>query len=361
MLDDPRSRALTRRDDAEAALRTGRPDRGNELARRAVADARAALDSPVLPPAASERLEAAVARPGAVDGGLLDLVEDVTAALAGAYYSSPPAVLLPAARAHLDRVLRLSFATSGRQARRRSTSLLSDAAALAGWLSLDAGRAADSIALLTLSRESAREAGDTALYWLAVASLALARTNLATADPKAATYALRQAASQMPADAPAEARTWVRVHAAKEHAAVGDRGRFRHLMEMDSPETRGRVRLGGFYSPDGWFADVAGGEWVADCAARGLAFLGHPSAPDALRLALSTGGDARRRATLLSTLSGHLAQCGEPEEAARTAVQALDAARGLPLWSERVRGLRRRLDPWATLPAVRDLDAALAA
>jgi len=111
----------------------------------------------------------------------------------------------------------------------------------------------------------------------------------------------------------------------------------------------------------GWFADAADGEWAHDCAVRGLAYLGDPSAADAVRGARATGGSARRRATLLATLSGYLAQDGEPEEAARTAAEALDAARGLPLWFERVRGLRRRLEPWAALPAVRALDEALAA
>jgi len=62
----------------------------------------------------------------------------------------------------------------------------------------------------------------------------------------------------------------------------------------------------------------------------------------------------------LTTLSGYLARSGEPEEAARTAVEALDAAQGLPLWSQRVRGLRHGLEPWAGLPAVAELDEALA-
>lgn len=345
-------------------MRLGRPDRGNEVAREKLGDAsglvRSALGGSSLPPAASERLDAAMKRPGAVDGALLELLEDVTAA----YYSSPPAALLAPVRTHLDRLLRLSAAASTPDTRRRSTALLSDAAAFAGWLSLDAARPADARAYLSMARDAAREAGDGALYWLAVASLALAHTNLDSADPKATTHALRQAVAQMPREAPWEARVWATVHAAKEHAAVGDDYGYRRYLEAAQRSAGGsqeRPRLGGFFTSTGWFADVVRGEWADDCAARGLAFLGHPSAHGALRSAMASGGHARRRATLLATLSGYLAQRGEPEAAAHAAMRSLDASRNLPLWSERVRALRVRLEPWSTLPAVRELDEALAA
>jgi len=111
-MDDPLSQARQRLSDAEDALRMGRPDRGDDAAGGAVAEVRASLEWPSVPPAASERLEAACVRPGPIDHELLALVEDVTAGLSGAYYSTPPAALLPSARAHLDRVVRLSSAAS---------------------------------------------------------------------------------------------------------------------------------------------------------------------------------------------------------------------------------------------------------
>lgn len=70
-------------------------------------------------------------------------------------------------------------------------------------------------------------------------------------------------------------------------------------------------------------------------------------------------GRSRREAMLLETLASCLARRAEPEQAAAAALGSLDAARGLPLWVKRVREIRADLEPWADLPAVRELDDAL--
>lgn len=114
----------------------------------------------------------------------------------------------------------------------------------------------------------------------------------------------------------------------------------------------------GFFSPGGWFSDVDG-EWFQDCALRGLAHLTDPAAEPALRAALHQPGHPRREATLLETLAVCLARRAEPEQAAAAALGSLVAAQGLPLWVDRVREVRADLEPWADLPAVRELDDAL--
>lgn len=239
--------------------------------------------------------------------------------------------------------------------------LLSDAAAFAGWLSLDAARPGDARSYLTLARDAAREAGDATLHALAVASHALLLTNLKGAEPRAALWMLRQAGTQLPDDTPWEARAWLAVHTAKEYAAAGDRDGYR--LHAEFAAAAGNASAGGesregFFSPGGWFSDVDD-EWFQDCTLRSLAHLTEPAAEPALRAALHQPGHPRREATLRETLAVCLARCGEPEQAAVAALGALDAAQGLPLWVDRVRGIRADLEPWADLPSVRELDDAL--
>lgn len=309
----------------------------------------------VAPGLAVERLTG----PRQVDASLLDAAEDVTSVYASHYYEAAPGDLLGLVRPHLNRLQALATAPTLPTWRRRLSTLLSDAAAFAGWLSLDAAQLADARSYFALAREAAREAGDATLHALAVASVGLLHTNLPGADPGVALWMLRQADAQLPGSAPSEARVWMRVHLAKEHAAAGDACGYRRYSDA-ADAAGGGVSRAGFFSPGGWFADVVGGDWRWDCDTRALAHLAHTDAERALRHALASGGDPRRQATLSTTLSGVLVRRREPEEAARAALTALAAARGLPLWIQRVRVLRAQLDPWADLPAVRDLDDALA-
>lgn len=294
-----------------------------------------------------------------VNASLLDAAEDLTSVYASRYYEAAPRDLLELVRPHLNRLQALAAAPTLPTWRRRLSASLSDAAAFAGWLSLDVARLADARSYFALATEAAREAGEATLHALAVASVGLLHTNLPGGDSGVALWMLRQADRQLPDSAPLEARVWVRVHLAKEYAAAGDAYGYRHYSEAADAASGGASRAG-FFSPGGWFADVVGGDWRTDCDTRALAYLAHADAERALRDALARGGDSRRQATLSATLSGVLVRRREPEEAARVALTALDAARGLPLWTYRVRVLRAQLDPWADLPAVRDLDDALA-
>lgn len=334
---------------------------GTDVERRFLLKLAGLLPSATLLPRSAERLSAGLSRPGPLDAGLLDAVAAISEAYAGAYYVAPPQELLVLVQAHLDRIYRLTGASGLPNHRRRVRALLSDGAAFAGWLSLDAGRPGAARSYLTLARDAAREAGDPTLHTLAIASHALLLTNVAGTEPGEALWMLRQAGRQLPDDAPWEARAWLAVHTAKEYAAAGDRDAYllhaqAAAATWDAPG--GGESREGFFSPGGWFSDVDG-EWFQDCALRGLAHLTDPAAEPALRAALHQPGHPRREATLLETLAVCLARRAEPEQAAAAALGSLVAAQGLPLWVDRVREVRADLEPWADLPAVRELDDAL--
>jgi len=334
---------------------------GTDVERRFLLKLAGLLPSATRLPESAERLAAGLSRPGPLDGALLDAVAGISGAYAGAYYVAPPRELLVLVQAHLDRIYRLTGASGLPTHRRRVRALLSDGAAFAGWLSLDAGRPCDARSYLTLARDAAREAGDPTLHALAVASHALLLTNVAGAEPSEALWMLRQAGAQLSDDAPWEARAWLAVHTAKEYAAAGDRDGY--LLHAQAAATTwdalgGGESREGFFSPGGWFSDVDD-EWFQDCTLRSLAHLTDPAAEPALRAALDQPGHPRREATLLETLAVCLARRAEPEQAAAAALGSLDAAHGLPLWVDRVREVRADLEPWADLPAVRELDDAL--
>lgn len=391
-MDDPReriARALDHLDVALAAQRFARPTQPIDAARSAITLAVGELQAALradwtvttpggeamrrrellrltglglvanLPPLdALERLAAPL--PARLDGGYLRALASTQTSLARGYYAAAPGDLLGIVRRHVNRLEALRSAHMDEGARYGLNALRADAAAMAGWLSFDDERRGESRAFFVLSQEAARHAGEGALHGLATASIGLLSSHTHGGEPGEASYWLRQAAASLPDYAPDDARAWVLAQGAKEHAATGDEyGYFGALEQMDLALARGRQNqpATGFWSSEGFFAVNANPEWRDTWAARGAAYLGRDDAGDALERLAVGSADARLLAMLtLSSAEWHLAR-QEPEAAAQVALAAVGST---PYWTERVRTFALHLDPYADLPAVRELRERLA-
>lgn len=294
-----------------------------------------------------------------MDAGLLDALSEATASYARGYYVAEPADLLGVVRVHVNRLAGLATATMTTGQRQRLGSVTSDAAALGGWLALDSDRRGEARAYFALARDAAREAGDATLHALATASIGASCDAQHGGDPAEAAWYLRQAVGQVPDHAPGYVRAWLHAQRAKEEAAAGHAYAFQAGMEHAHREhDRGETdeRPGSFWSDAAWFGYLGLPGWQADHEARGLAYLGHADAEDALTRLLAEAIERRTSARLHVFLAEWHLDRTQPAEAAQVATQALG---GTPQWDARVRALRGRLQPWAGLPAVRDLDEAL--
>lgn len=261
-----------------------------------------------------------------VDRGVLDVYAEATASYARGYYAAAPDDLLGVVRGHVNQLAALGQATMSPDLFQRWGLLVSDAAALAGWLALDAERRGDARAYFALARDAAHEAGNEVLHALAIASLAGSHDAQHGGDPREATRYLRQATAELPDHAPDYARAWLHAQTAKEEAAAGDAYAFQaELQRVDRARERGGAgeTPGPFWSATAWFSYLDPPGWRDDHQARGLAYLGSEDAGDALRRLLNAATDQRTRARLNVFLADwHLGR-DEPVEAAAVAVEAL--------------------------------------
>lgn len=313
----------------------------------------------VLPPDVLARIGAPA--PTRVDHGVLDAYADATAGYARGYYAAAPGDLLGVVRGHVNGLAALGQVSMSPELFQRWGSLTSDAAALAGWLALDAERRGEARAYFALARDAAREAGDAVLQALAVANLGGYHDAQHGGDPGEAARYFRQAAGELPGQAPDYVGAWLHAQSAKEEAAAGNAYAFQMRLEhVDRALERGESgeTPGPFWSPTAWFSYSHLPGWRDDYEARGLAYLGREDAGDALHRLLAAATDQRTRARLNVFLADWHLRREEPVEAAAVAMEALG---GTPQWDTRVRALRRRLQPYSDLTAVRDLDEALAA
>jgi len=308
----------------------------------------------VVPYETLERLAAALTPVGRVDGPLLDTLALATTSYAKGYYVARPADLLGVVRVHLNRLAGLAHASMTTGQSQRLGSMTSDTAALAGSLAWDADRRGESNAYFALSRDSAREAGDATLHALAIASIGMNHD-----DPAVTSWHLRQAVGWLPEEAPDSMRAWLHALHARSLAAQGEHYGFHAAIEaVDVALDRWQqdAEVDGFWSDQGWFAYLGLPGWRDDYHAQGLAHLGHDDAADALVPLIAQAADRRQVARLHVSLAGWHLDREEPAQAAMTAAQALGGTRQ---WDGQVRALRGRLEPWADLPEVRDLDEAL--
>lgn len=299
-------------------------------------------------------------RPTRVDHGLLDAYGAATASYARGFYVVAPGDLLGVVRGHVNRLAGLGDAAMSPDLRERWGGLLSDAAGLAGELALDADRMGEARAYFGLARDVAAQVGDATFQALAVALIGVLHSPQYGGDAKLSSWYTRQAAKQLPSDAPGYLRAWVLGQAAKEAAAAGRANEFFAGMERVEREVERRAsgqHLDGFWSDSACYAAVGGPGWFERFAGRGLAYLGHADAHATLTRSLDEATDPRDVAALAHALAEYHLRREEPEQAAAAATQALGV---IPKWTARVQTLRTRMEPWADLPAVHDLDEALA-
>ncbi len=298
--------------------------------------------------------------------GDVNTATDVATRLASAYASTPSPDVRRAGQAHAYTLLDLLKRSSmSDETRTRLRAVASDAAALAGYGHLDAGRFAEANTWFAMAVDLAREAGDGRLEALAAASFAMAAARELERDHAAAVTTLERAIERQLYLPPA-ARAWVFANAADEHAWLGDdlvSGRF-----LEHARTAAaRVPLGepgwGWWSTYGALVDWDGTRPQVFTASRSL-LLGRPA--EALELfdsALSGTSKPARRAWLHEDLTNACMALGDPERACASAVAALDEAKVYELgtFPPKIRQARANFPAdWNTLAPVIDLDERLA-
>lgn len=352
------------REDLEAILAEARRHEGkvSDLRRRDVLRlGTLATTAAVVPLDAFERIATVLDRPARVDASLLDALSRATASYGKAYYAAEAGDLLGVARGHVNRLEGLARESMSTGQRYRLTALLSESAAIAGWCALDDARRGEARAFFTLARDAAREVGDASLHALTVATIGLYNSPAQGGDAQASAWFLRQAAGALPADAPDDARAWINVQLAEKEAAAGNEYAFYAGMEqVDAALERNATGrpIGEFWNSDGWFSYLRGmPAWRDEYFGFGLSYLGHDDAGDVLSRALEHAAYPGTVASVRFALAQWHFGRSEPVEAATQARLALG---GMRSWDARIRALRPRLEEWATLPAVVELDEALA-
>jgi tetratricopeptide (TPR) repeat protein len=286
--------------------------------------------------------------------------------IASAYLKTPNAEVIRSAKAHVYTLLDLlNRATMTDSTRTRLTVIASDAACLAGYADLNAGRLGQADAWFADALKLARQAGDRRLEALALASSAWPLLDAPDPDRAAALAAL-EAAAEFQRFLPPAARAYVFAYLAREDAALGDdlvSGRF-----LD--HAYNAVTLVPHEGPGwGWWStqgELAGWDGVRPQVFTGLRSLHLGRSAEALQLF----DDALKGTTLpirRSDLHGRLMQAyvalRDPDRACASAHAALDEAKAHELGiipAEIRKGRRTFPKPWATLRSVIELDERLA-
>jgi hypothetical protein len=302
-----------------------------------------------------ERLTHALRPASPIDTTTIDHLEDVTLSLSRLERTAgAPATLLPAVVGHMDTLV--GFLSGGRRldsaGRRRLCSLAGETAALAGWLAWDLNDQARADHYFRSGLEAAQEAGDSALgaYLLG----GLGHAPMVREDPNARLARLTgRAFGFVAADASPHTRAWLAILEAQAHALLGDGTRYDRLSafaeEMLIRDDPGDVRR-----PRVPFIDRP---YLAEAQAVSLLRLERPHQARETLANVLPAVPARMWLWMLTDLAEACAAEGEPEQAARYAMQALDGASAARLGPilESLRGLSRRsLEPYSTVPAVRE-------
>lgn len=231
-------------------------------------------------------------------------------------------------------------------------SVAAELSQLAGWLSFDLNRSGEALGHLRAAHQAAEAAGDHALaaYTLGWRSIVAGQTDVAAGLALA-----RSARRQAGADVAGSVDAWVSRVEAEALAAGGDRrGAEQALERVERAAARPRDERDPAFT---YFIDAG-----QIAAYRGVAYvrLGdglRAEAPLAAALDGLQPSFVRDRALYLTYLAAAHALQRRPEEAAGVAADALALASATqsPRSVQRIATLRRQLEPWASLPAVRDL------
>ncbi len=239
--------------------------------------------------------------------------------------------------------------------RRRLLGVASQLALTIASMSADTGHMPTAYRYLGLSLDAAREARDASLG--ARAANAIARRVLDDGDPQAALGLLRHARQSL-RGLPGEMTALLSTTEAWTCATLGDYEQMAPCLEQAASLTSGPGSLFGTAELAGMagacYEALAARSSLPDRAAHAARAEAHIT--DALRL--RDGYYARSRALDLAGLVNVRLVQGEPEEAMRTASQAIDAATALrsDRATKRMHGLAiRALDLYPEVPAVAEL------
>ena len=300
-----------------------------------------------------ERLAAALRDPQRVDARLLDDLAGLARDYARRVQDVAPGNLLAPVGKHLDVVQRLLVNLPDTDLRRRFLSVASDTATLAGWLSSRLDNQGDARAYCGLARDLATEAGDGIRR-----AQALVIASDVTNDAGRAISMLDEAERAAGAWASPLLRTWILARRAEEHATVGsarssdrDIGRAEHIFGASRAETDGLL--------SGWDAARLAGY-------RGACAVSLRRSVDAAQvLSAAVAGAApnqlANRAKFLTNLAAAQVQRQQIDEACASLAGALGIAvrAGLAARTQHIRRVRRSLNRWRRIPAVRQLDEQL--
>lgn len=321
----------------------------------------AALALPIDP----ARLAWTTKNPGKLDGRQLDDLQALTTSYGQMQDTVAPNALITPVRGHLEELTTLLGTTQPEVVRKQLYGIAGETAIIAGWLSFHMDNRGHARDHFTVAEAAGRESGNDTLYAHALG----ARRALHSAvplgghlgDTAQALALMNEARDHVGSTTPAPLRAWLAACEAEEHALAGDAKacrdsleRAEHATDESHPDQLvGRFRHWNHARLDGY---------------RGLCHvLLHDTAEaeSVLNRALEGTDPARfeHRSAVLTDLAAAYAQDGEPEQAGRTAVEALGIAldAGLATRVHRIRGVRQRLEPWKDLPEVVEFSDRLAA
>jgi hypothetical protein len=303
-----------------------------------------------------ERLDHVLRHPARIDALSLTHLEQVLIALETVERHVDASALFGAVAGHLATITNLLRATMPSTMRQHLCSIAGETAGLAGRLYAQLNQARTASSYFHTSLVAAREANDPALlaYLIGVTAAQLVYRD----DPAARLSLLRSASPQYATPA---TRVFLAAKEADTHALVGDRSSaFDALARAES--AMGLVLAQG--SPGDrprapwWPADT----WLAGEQGATLARLGsYDDAEQLLTRVLATPLNTKHRLWLLTALARTRTGQREPEEAARVVTGVVADAVPLNMRAviHEVACIRRELNAWKTLPAVRSLDQVL--
>ncbi len=347
----PRSAAITRPEEMER----------REFIRKLTTALGTAFLPPVLDHLAPEpwtALARALQRPAGVDRETLDELESRTVGLHLLEQRLPARQLADEVVRHLRLLTHLLEFTQSPTVRTWLATLAGETAVLAGWLAFDRRDHARARAYYEVALDAAKEAGDEPLAACALGYLSYLASLEGAADE--AQRLLREARRRAGPAYPAT-RAWLAGREAQELAIVGDTLAALDVLEhayaeferAHPEEERSWTR----------FLDRSRFESLAVATYVPLGEAGAALTAGREAMASLAGPDFKKRSIVLADVAIAYARLGEAEAACQLGGEAL--AIGLRTESrlglERVRELRRHLEPWNGARAVRDLDDQLQA
>ncbi len=307
----------------------------------------------------SERLRKATARPSRLDLQTLDELTAMTARARRLDDRHGSRRVFAAVMAHLETVTGLLEGAPESALRQRLVSIGGEVAQLAGWLSIDLRQYAAARVYFNLGIDAAEEADAPSLKAFILGNIG--HTLSAAGKPKQALDALEVGqAIAAKSGATATTRSWLAAVEAHAQAGLGDAGAAACLAALSKAE---RAITDSKPAEDpAWIYFFNAGQ-LAHWAGYAHLRLGHA---EAARSALQATLDlldpsfARERSVTLADLAASYVLQAEITEGCRLAIEALnvggiDSPRGV----QRVRDLRRQLEPWSATAAVKELDERL--